>query len=337
MQMSCILYFNFKKFCMKKIFILSVLLFGLFSCNNNQKINTSENGEAEKNNVVEKKIADNNVENQKIKIISPIIPVSSMINYIWWNYVSVENLVWAWVSPHHFDLSIAQMTKIEKTDLVINIWIEDADWYLDKAIVWKDDLVLSEWLNLLDSEEEEEHKDETHDKLEIEKDPHIWNSFTNSKIMAEKIAKKLTEYQPKYKDVFEKNLASFNKKIDDLKSNFEEKTKWKKQTHFIIFHNAYNYLFKDLGIKKENKLVFRHNVLAEPNSVEMKELIDNIKKYNVKVAFVEPQFSNSTLTKIAKEYNIEILTLDPLWKDTSKEGFISNFKSNLDSLYKIYE
>jgi len=322
---------------MIKIFILFIPIFLLFSCNNNvEKTNITENKKVIENNI------SNNVNKEELKIVSSVIPLSSMINYIWWDYVSVENIVWAWVSSHTFSLSISQMTKIEKSDLVINVWLEHADWFLDKAIVWKDNLKLSEWINLLDLKEEDhddndKHEEEGHDEHWIEKDPHIWNSFTNSKIMAENISKKLTELEPKYKDIFEKNLLSFNKELDDLKSNFEEKVKWKKQSKFIIFHNAYNYLFKDLGIDEENKLVFRKNVLSEPNSVEMKKLIDNIKKYNLKVAFVEPQFTDSTLLKIAKEYNIQIFTLDPLWENTSREWFIDNFKNNLDSLYNIYE
>ena len=182
-----LLYFNFKIFLMKKIFILSVLLFGLFSCNNNQKINTSENGEAEKNNVVEKNVAENNVENQKIKVVTSIIPLASIVNYIWWDYVSVWNIVWAWVEPHEFSLSIPGMTKIKKSDLVVSIWLENMDWFLDKAIVWKDYLKLSTWIKLVDLAEED--KEEGDDNHGIEKNPHIWNSFTDAEVIAKKLLK----------------------------------------------------------------------------------------------------------------------------------------------------
>lgn len=338
---------------MKKLFIVFISLFLLFSCNNTaEKTNTSEKAE----------VVKNEVNKEELKIISPIIPISSIINYIWWDYVSVENIVWAGVSPHTFSLSIAQMTKIEKSDLVINLWLEHIDWFLDKAIAWKDILKLSEWINMIDlseedehdheednheddehkdehndHDEEEHHEEEGHDEHWEEKDPHVWNSFDNSKILAEKISKKLTELKPEYKDAFEENLLSFNKELDDLKNNFEEKVKWKKETKFIIFHNAYNYLFRDLGIDEENKLVFRKNVLSEPNSAEMKDLIDEIKKHNIKVAFVEPQYISSVLSKIAKEHNIQIFTLDPLWKEIKSIWHIDNFKNNLDSLYNIYE
>ncbi|MDQ7022709.1 MAG: metal ABC transporter substrate-binding protein [Candidatus Gracilibacteria bacterium] len=281
---------------------------------------------------------DSIVSQEKVKIISPIIPLSSIINYIGGDYVSVENLVGAGISAHSFDLKINQMTEIEKSDLVISLGLENIDGFLEKAIIGKNILKVSDGINLIDLKEEDEHGDEEeHDEHGNEKDPHIWSSLENSKIIAEKITKKLTEIKPEYKNIFEENLVKFNKKLDDLKINFEEKIKGKKQTKFIIFHNSYNYLFRDLNIDQENKLIFRKNILSEPNSQEMKELIDNIKKYNIKVAFVEPQFKDSTLSKIAKEYNIQIFILNPLGKNVTRKGHIDNIKNNLDSLYNIYE
>jgi hypothetical protein len=43
------------------------------------------------------------------------------------------------------------------------------------------------------------------------------------------------------------------------------------------------------------------------------------------------------LKKFANEYNLNILDLDPLWKDISKNWYIENLKKNLENLEKIYE
>jgi len=52
--------------------------------------------------------------------------------------------------------------------------------------------------------------------------------------------------------------------------------KGKKQADFIVFHDAYNYLFKELNIDNTKKHIFRSNVLSDPNSNDIKELIDKI-------------------------------------------------------------
>ena len=78
-------------------------------------------------------------------------------------------------------------------------------------------------------------------------------------------------------------------------------------------------------------------MLSDPNSNDMKELIDEIKHEWIKIAYKEPQLDSSNLTNVSKEYNLEILVLDPLWTDISINWYINNYKKNLKNLEKIYE
>jgi ABC-type Zn uptake system ZnuABC Zn-binding protein ZnuA len=69
----------------------------------------------------------------------------------------------------------------------------------------------------------------------------------------------------------------------------------------------------------------------------MRILTDEIQEKNVEMIFKEPQFDDWNLKKFASEYNLNILDLDPLWKDTSKSWYIENLKKNLENLEKIYD
>ncbi|MBS9783997.1 zinc ABC transporter substrate-binding protein [Candidatus Gracilibacteria bacterium] len=198
---------------------------------------------------------------------------------------------------------------------------------MDKKINGKNVLKLSE--KLKDSEPSSEGH--------FEKNPHIWTSPENAKIIAEKIKNFLAKIQKENKEIFIKNYENFIKKIDNLVENFREKTNGKKQQYFIVFHNAYDYLFKDLKIDISKKIVFKKSILNNPNSSELQNLTDKISKYNIKNAFIEPQFKNSNFEKIAKKYNLEILTLDPLGSDENTNGYLKNLENNLGSLEKIFE
>jgi zinc transport system substrate-binding protein len=142
--------------------------------------------------------------------------------------------------------------------------------------------------------------------------PHIWSNIHNASIIAKHISSELTKKDPKHKEYFEKNLTSFKTNLDSLKNDFLKNTKDKNQVNFIVFHDAYGYLFKELGVNETKKHIFRANVVSDPNSAQMKELIDDIKKENIKVAFREPQLNSSNLEKLASEYNLKIFVLDPL-------------------------
>jgi ABC-type Zn uptake system ZnuABC Zn-binding protein ZnuA len=69
----------------------------------------------------------------------------------------------------------------------------------------------------------------------------------------------------------------------------------------------------------------------------MKNLIDKIQENNIKIAFKEPQFNEWNLQKFAKEHNLSILDLDPLWKSETKNWYIENLKNNLRGLKNTYE
>lgn len=313
---------------MKKIFIFIAMIFALVSCNN-EKPSIS---------------LDENNSSGKLEITTSIIPLASITNYIGGDYVEAKSLVPVWVSAHGFDLKASQMIDIENSDLIVYLWLEHIDWFLDKAISDKNVLIASSWIKLIEWSEDHEHEWEEemeHEHMdehdEHESDPHVWTSAENALVIAKNIEAKLIELNPENKDYFESNYKNFEAELLTVKQYFFDITLDKTQDEFVVFHDAYNYLFNELNIDSSKKLVFRSNVLSDPSSAEMKELIDEIKEDWVKVIFKELQFNDSNLQKLASEYNLIVDALNPLGSDSSKDGYIQNYKDNLIKLEKIYE
>lgn len=330
---------------MKKIIVLLISLFLVFSCTNNTR-----------NTILESE----KVENKKLNISTSIVPIASITRYIAWDFADVKSIVPVWVSPHWFDLKASQMIDIEKSDLVVFLWLDHIDNFLDKVLENKRNIRVSQDIKLLESKkhvhEYENHEDEAHlnpllkergqeevienheDEKEVHSvDPHVWTSSINALMIASKIKNELVALMPENKEYFENNYANFKKELEDIKNDFLYKVSSKEISEFIVFHDAYNYLFDELSIDNDYKLVFMKSVLSDPSSSEMKELIDEINIHWVNKVFREPQFKDSNLEKIAWEYNLSIFILDPLWKDSSKDWYINNYKNNLESLEKIYE
>lgn len=309
---------------MKKIFILIVIVLTLISCNNSQNNLSNIKKEEEMN--------------EKIKITTSIIPLASLVNYVGWKFVEAKPLVPAWVSPHGFDLKPNQMIDIQNSDLIVYLWFDHIDWFLNKSIEWKNILLASSWIKLMEwSEDDEHHNGEELGDHKYENDPHIWTSAENALIIAKNIENKLIKLYPENKDYFENNYKNLENELLSEKQNFLDNITGKTQSEFIVFHDAYNYLFKELAIDSSKKLVFQTNILSDPDSAEMKKFIDEITLHWVNIAFKEPQLNDSNLLKLTKEYTIEIDTLDPLWTDFSRDWYINYYKNNLLKLQKIYE
>lgn len=282
-----------------------------------------------------------NTNSKKINITTSIVPLASITNYIWWEKVKVDSVVPVWISPHGFDLKAEQMVWIEKSDLIIYVWLEHIDWFLDKVIPKEKSLKVSDWISLLEAQdhhdEEEWHEEENHQEEEHSIDWHIWTSGENTKIIAEKITQQLAKISPENASLFQENYKNLVKEIDETINNFKNEVSWKKINNFIIFHDAYNYLFKEIWVEQDKKHIFQKSVLSDPNGKEMKELIDDIKNLNIKTAFKEPQLNDGNLQKLSNEYDIKILELNPLWNNIEASWYIENLKNNLENLKNIYE
>lgn len=316
---------------MKNIFLILLTTLTLFSCNkenNREEMTTSKN--------------------EKLLIETSIIPLASITNYIGWQEVEANSIVPAWVSVHGFEMKPENMIKIQKSDLVIYLNLDHIDSFLNKAINDKKNIVVWSDINLItqnkkdhsneeEIQEEHEENEENHEEDKNQIDPHVWNSWENAIKIATKIAWELSILRPEQKTYFENNLLSFKNELNLEKDNFIKETKEKNMKDFIIFHDAYNYLFTELNLDISKKHVFQKNVLSDPNSIEMKDLLDDIKTKNIKFAFKEPQFQNTNLDKLTKENNINMYILNPLWTDISKNWYISNYKTNLENLKNIYE
>ncbi len=310
---------------MKKIIILLLLVFTFSSCSNVEKESTND---------------------WKIKIVSSIIPFSSIVNYIWGNKVAVSTLIPSGVSPHNFDLKVKDMLKINDSDIIFSLWIEHIDWFLDKLETKNNIVKLIRWVNILYSNDSHEHnhnekevhyEEENYEEKSHNIDPHVWLWINNIKIISLRIKSELIKSSPENKDLFEKNYNNFIKELDLIVSNYKKNTLSLEQKDFIIYHDAYNYLFDSFWIEQWKKHIFQGIVWANNKIWDLKKLTHEIKEKNIKYIFVEPQFNDSNIRKIANEYSMDIFVLDPLWEDSSSLWYLNNLEKNLENLSKIYK
>ena len=165
----------------------------------------------------------------------------------------------------------------------------------------------------------------------------MWLGKDNIITIAKKVEGELTKKLPAQAEYFAANTQKFEDELNAIYQNFTESTEGKTAQEFIVFHDAYNYLFESIGLDGNLKLPFSENVLHDTGTGHMAELIDEIKLHDIRYIFREPQFSDSNLSKFKDEHNLSVYTLDPLGTDVSAEGYLNNLKNNLSSLINIYE
>jgi len=350
---------------MKKVLVLIVTALLMSACGTKEVSNKSDLSESLDTTTPTTIDEPAEIAIEKMQVSSSIIPLSSVINAVGGEYVEVENIVPAWVSPHGFDLSAKQMASISKSRIVFLTWLEHIDWFLEKSTDAEKQVHLADWMELLeapahahddhgdehkddDHHEEENHKDE-HDEDDHDdkhwdehgdvhdKDPHVWLGKDNIIEIAKKVRDELSTQAPEHNEYFDKNTLAFISEIEVVYSDFSNKIDGKIPAEFIVFHDAYNYFMQSVGMDMNLKVPFSENVLHDVWTAHMAELIEEIELHGIKHAFTEPQFSGWVLEKLANDYDLKVWTLDPIGTDPSASGYIENLRSNLENISIIYE
>ncbi len=160
-------------------------------------------------------------------------------------------------------------------------------------------------------------------------DPHVWLSPSLVMIQARNIRDALGRVDPVHKDIYQTNYKAFQKELADtdrkIKELFSDKRSRKK---FMVYHPSWGYFARAYGLEQiaveiEGKA---------PKGRELQQLIQYAVEEDVKVVFVQPQFSKKSAKTIAKAIGCQVMVADPLamnWTENLlivAEGFRSVLK-----------
>jgi zinc transport system substrate-binding protein len=292
--------------------------------------------------------------NEKPLVFVTIVPQKYFVQQIAKGLVNVEVMVQPGADPHTYEPKPQQMVNVSKAKLYFAIGIEFERANLSKIIstnpqikvVPTDRGIKKISMAAYDHHEEAEH----HEKSELHKDdehhhekgesahqgdrhdhegldPHIWLSPLLVKIQARTIMNALQEIDPSHRALYESNFQQFISQINRLDSELKKIFASKKGLQFMVFHPSWGYFAQAYGLKQVPVQIEG----KDPKPARLKELIEHAREKNIKVIFVQPQFSAKSATLVAKEINGEVAFVDPLAEDwaSNLREVANKFKSAL--------
>ena len=291
-------------------YLITCFMFLLFllSCQNQKKSDTAENTAAL---------------DKKSHISVSIPPLKWITEKIAGSDFTVTSVVSSNISPELFDPSVKTIQELEESDLYFSFDLFAFEHKLEDAVSNPGKIynVLENNSYLL-KEDQEAHTGDGHNHGDY--DPHVWFSMDIDSSIAENIKNVLSEKYPEKKDIFEKNYSDFISEINTFNTELKNTLSDKKSKIFVIYHPALTYFAKEhnltqVSVEQEGK---------EPTAQYLKNVINEIKKNNVKVLLVQPQFPKSSVDLISKEVpGIKIIEFNPL-----EENIFDNLKKFTDSL-----
>lgn len=244
---------------------------------------------------------------KKIVVYTSIYPMYDFSKKIGGDRIEVHNLVPAGTEPHDWEPTPRDIAKIQEADVLIyngagmEGWIEK----VLKSIENKQLIVAetSKGLSLIKNQE-------THDHDHLEYDPHVWLSPMMAKKQMEIIKDALVKADPSNSNFFEINFEENSKKLESLDKDYRETTAGFSQKDIVVSHEAFGYLCEEYGLNQVG--IEGLNADSEPSAARMVEIVDFVKKRNVKVIFFEKLISPKIAQTIAKTAGVDTAVLNPL-------------------------
>lgn len=153
-----------------------------------------------------------------------------------------------------------------------------------------------------------DHHHHAHDDLSV--NWHVWYSPQISKIVAQKIADKLTLQYPDKKDLIAQNVADFDRTLATQSEKIKAQLAPLANKGFYVFHDAYGYFNDAYGLKQTG--YFTINPLVAPGAKTLATIKQEIAEHKVSCLFAEPQFTPKVIESLSKGTGVHVGRLDPM-------------------------
>jgi zinc transport system substrate-binding protein len=256
------------------------------------------------------------------RVVTSIRPLHSLVSAVMQGVGEPELLVKGVSSPHTHTLHPADMSAVQRADVLLFISPKFETFMAKPASQVKADeaskqvqieVASLKGLKRFDArnEELEEHDEHGHEGHNHgPEDMHYWLDVSNSILVVQKVSETLSRLDKKSAKTYQANAARYIEELKQLDAEITAATKGFKQQNFIVFHDAYQYFEKRYGLQPAAALTI------EPGRGTSAKHVSYIRKLakekGVACLFKEPQFDPKTVASIAKDVSVPVLELDPL-------------------------
>jgi zinc/manganese transport system substrate-binding protein len=139
--------------------------------------------------------------------------------------------------------------------------------------------------------------------------PHYWLDPGNGRRIAGAIRDKFSELSPADKAYFAQRYSDFDKRLADAEKRWDAAMAPYKGTKIVTYHRSWPNFVERFGLDVIGYVEPKPGIPPSPSHTL--ELIDEMKRQNVKVILVEPYFDLKTPQSIANQVGAKVLVLAP--------------------------
>ena len=243
-------------------------------------------------------------------VLVSVPPYLYFVKKIAENTVSAESLIPVGANPHLYEPTPKQVQLQKQAVLWLKLG-EKADQKAQRVFQEMKTppliLDLTEGLVLLSYKDTKDHYCAHHST----KDLHIWLSPKMMQEQAKKITQTLIQLFPTYAELYQKNLISLLKELEQTDQELATLLKNKQGKAILVSHPAFAYFCRDYNLEQLSLEEEGKDCLPQ----YIPELLHKIKTLGINGIIIEPQHGSKAAKLLAQKLEIPTYLIDPYSED----------------------
>ena len=253
----------------------------------------------------------------KLNVVTTTEDLAAIAREIGGDRITVESIARGYQDPHFVEAKPSFILKLQKADLLIVVGRELEIGWLPPLIQQSRNakvqvgaqgyLDASQRARILDIPTGQVTRAEG--DVHPQGNPHYWLDPENGKAVAREIADKLSELRPNDRATFDQRLTAFNGRVDDAEKRWLAAMQPYKGVKVVTYHRSFPNFAERFGLDIVGYVEPRPGIPPSPQHTL--DLINDMKRQNVKLVLVEPYFDLKTPNSIGRETGAQVLVLPP--------------------------
>jgi zinc/manganese transport system substrate-binding protein len=253
----------------------------------------------------------------KLNVVATTEDLAAIAREVGGDRVTVDSIARGFQDPHFVEAKPSFILKLQKADLLILVgrdleigWLPPliqqsrnskvqvgADGYLDASSQAR---ILEVPTGQITRAEGDVHP---------LGNPHFWLDPDNGKIVAREVFEKFSKFRPNDRAYFEQRLNDFTNRLNDAEKRWTAMMAPYKGMKVVTYHRSYSNFAEKFGLNIVGYVEPKPGIPPTPQHTL--ELINDMKKNNVKIVLVEPYFDLKTPNAIGRETGAQVLVMPP--------------------------
>jgi zinc/manganese transport system substrate-binding protein len=253
----------------------------------------------------------------KLNVIATIEDLASIAREVGGDRITVESIARGYQDPHFVEAKPSFILKLTRADVLIVVgreleigWLPPlvdqsrnakirpgADGYLDASLQ-------AEILEIPQGQITRAMGD-----VHPLGNPHYWLDPENGKRIAKEIADKFSQLRPGDTAFFTQRLTDFNARLDAAEKGWLAKMAPYRGVKVVTYHRSFPNFAKRFGLDIIGYVEPRPGIPPTPQHTL--DLINEMKRQNVKLELIEPYFDLKTPNAIGRDTGAQVLVMPP--------------------------